>query len=405
MDNRRKICIVGGGFGGLFTALNLSGSASVTLLSRDEHFLFTPMLYEYLSGEVEAWQMAPAYKELLGDEIDFIRGVVTGIDLETCEVSTAGNPHPIEYDLLVLAVGSVTNYEGIEGAERFSLPFRRLEDADALRARLTEVLDGIAPDSAPEDARQMATVVVVGGDASGIELSTKLADMLHAAFHRRGIKGEPRVLIIEVSESVGSHLEDPLRSTVEEALSRAGVEVHTRAKVVEVYEGGLTIEHNGERKEINAAAVIWAGGVKANPLVEDIGLEKNDKGLLIVEDSLRVRGRENVFAIGDIAHYPNAAKGLGGTAQLAYQEADLLAENLLALMEGSPTHTRHFDELGEALSLGTESGAVEVRGHVLSGLVGRETRFAMYAARLPTWGQRLSVAPRWFFGASEPRPL
>lgn len=405
MKNKQRICIVGGGFGGLFAALNLAGAGHVTLISREDHFTFTPMLYEYLSGEVEAWQIAPHYEELLGDEIAFVRGEVTEIDFGAREVIIAAQEHRVRYDILIIAVGSVTNFEDVEGAEPYALPFRQLKHADALRERLTEALDRVPPDSAPEDAREALTVAVVGGDASGIELSTKIADLLRSAFERRGLQGEPRVILVEESEQVGRGMSDDLRATVERALRKSRVEVQTQTKVVRVTAKGLQIEHNKKSQEIGTAAVVWAGGVKVNPLVEKLGLEREEKGLLAVEQTLQVRGHKNVFALGDIAHYTNADKELGGTAQLAYQEAELVADNVRALLDGKPLKTRRFEELGEAMSLGTESAAVEADGHVVAGALGRKARFAMYAARLPTWRQRLQVAPRWILGGHDPRPL
>jgi demethylphylloquinone reductase len=405
VENKRRICIIGGGFGGLFTALNLADAGRVTLISREDHFLFTPMLYEYLSGEVEAWQIAPRYEELIGDETKFLRGEVTGIDFGEHEIAIAAQKGRVGYDILIIAVGSVTNYESVEGAEQYALPFRQLRHADDLRRRLTKALDHVPPDSAPKDVREALAAAVVGGDASGIELSTKIADLLRAAFERRGLRGEPRVIIVEESEQIGRGMSDDLRTSVEEALDKSRVEVQTQTKVVRVTAKGLQIEHDKKSREIGTAAVVWAGGVKVNPLVEKLGLEREEKGLLAVEQTLQVRGHENVFALGDIAHYANADQGMGGTAQLAYQEAGLVAANVRALLEGQPLKTKHFEELGEAMSLGTQSAAVEVDGHVVDGALGREARFAMYAARLPTWHQRFRVAPRWILGGSDPRPL
>src|SRR5215212_3744711 len=112
-----RILIVGGGFGGLFTALDLVGAGEVTMVSTEDHFLFTPMLYEYLSGEVEAWHIAPHYKELIDDRVRMIRGEVEGIDLGKREATLKGRESKLAYDVLVIALGGITNYWNIEGAE------------------------------------------------------------------------------------------------------------------------------------------------------------------------------------------------------------------------------------------------------------------------------------------------
>src|SRR5207253_3243587 len=159
------------------------------------------MLYEYLSGEVEAWHIAPDCRELLDERIRFIRGVVTKIDLDSRAVTLTDPAEPLSYDALVVAPGAVTNYAGVEGAEQFSLPFRTLNDANCLRRRMTEALDRVQPDAAPQDTRGALTFAVVGGGASGVELSTKMADLLRDAVKRRALRGEPRVIIVEMTRS------------------------------------------------------------------------------------------------------------------------------------------------------------------------------------------------------------
>ncbi len=132
--SRKRVLVLGGGFGGLFTALSLGGSADVTLVTDEDHFIFTPMLYEYLSGEVEEWHIAPPYTELLDDNVNLVTGQVTRIDLDSQTVSVESRSDPLTYDVLVLALGGVTNFAGVEGAEQYSHPFRKIQDADRLRA-------------------------------------------------------------------------------------------------------------------------------------------------------------------------------------------------------------------------------------------------------------------------------
>src|SRR6187549_3935517 len=119
---KKRIVIVGGGFGGLFTALDLAGAGDVTLISDEDHFLFAPMLYEYLSGEVEEWHIAPRYKELLDEGVNLVQDKVADIDLQNRLVSFEADREPLTYDVLVLAVGGVTNYAGVVGAAEFSIP-------------------------------------------------------------------------------------------------------------------------------------------------------------------------------------------------------------------------------------------------------------------------------------------
>jgi NADH dehydrogenase len=400
-----RILIIGGGFGGLFTALDLAGAGEVTLVSPEDHFLFTPMLYEYLSGEVEAWHIAPQYKELIDDRVRMIRGEVTEIDFGSREATLKGSESTLAYDVLVIAPGGITNYWNIEGAEEFAFPFRKLAHADALRRRMVEALDRVPPDLPPQDARRALTFAVVGAGASGVELSTKMSDLLRDAFERRALHGEPRVMVIEMSDQVVPGMGDEIRALVEDALKKARVEIHTRTRVQRVTKDGFTIEHNGEETDVEAAGVVWSAGVRVNPLIEKLEIEKDGRGLILVEPTLQVRGHKNVFALGDIAYYKDATPTLAGTAQLANQEATLLASNIKALLDGRRLHARHFEELGEALSLGTENAAVLAGGKAFGGPLARQARFALYTARLPTWHHRLKVGASWFFEGTSPRPL
>lgn len=400
-----RIIIVGGGFGGLFTALSLEGDGQVTLISDEDHFLFAPMLYEYLSGEVEEWHIAPKYSELLDDRVNLIQGATQHIDLASRQVSVQGHGKPFEYDVLVLAVGGTTNYRSVEGAEQFCLPFRKLRDADELRRRMVAALDRVPPDLPPQDARRALTFAIVGGGASGVELSTKMADLLRDAFKRRALAGDPRVLVIEMTDRVVPGMGEQIRKVVDEALLALHVEVHTLTRVVRVGERSITVEHNSAQTEIETAAVVWVGGVKVSPLVEQLDVPKTKNNLIQVAHTLQVPPHENVFALGDIAFYDDASPTLGGTAQLAYQQAGLAAQNVRALLKSAKLQTKHFEELGEAMSLGTERAAVLTAGKAFGGPLARQARFALYTGRMPTWHHRLRVGASWFFGGTEPRPL
>jgi NADH dehydrogenase len=404
-NSKARILIIGGGFGGLFTALGVQDAGEVTLVSDEDHYLHTPMLYEYLSGEVEAWHIAPQYKDLLTEKINFLRGKVTDINLEAREVSIAGRETRLPYDVLVLAVGGVTNYWKIEGAESYSMPFRKLAHADALRQRMIDALDRVAPDQPPQDVRRQLTFAVVGGGASGVELATKMADLLADAFERRALPGEPRVLVMEMGKQLVPGMGQEIRSLVEDALKESRVEVHTQTRVLRVTPTGLTFEHAGEQTDLEAAAVVWTAGVRVNPLIEKLDLEKDRRGYLVIRPTLQTQTHDNVFALGDIANYTDADAPLAGTAQLAFQESALAADNVRAFLEGRELETRHFAEIGEALSLGTDNAAVMAEGRTFSGALARQARFALYTTRLPTWHHRMKVGASWFFGGKTPRPL
>jgi NADH dehydrogenase len=402
---KKRIVILGGGFGGLFTALDLSGAADVTLVCDEDHFVFTPMLYEYFSGEVEAWHIGPTYKELVDEGgVQIVVDKATAVDLEAQTV-TLTKHDPLGYEILVLAVGGVTNYAGVEGAEEFSLPFRKIEHADALRQRMVAALDRIPPETPPQDVRRELTFALVGAGASGCELSTKMADLLVDSFKRRALHGEPRVMLLEMGDKVVPGMGQQIREIVEEALLESHVEVHTLTRVVNVTSDSVTFEHDGQNDQVKTAGVVWLGGVRMNPLIEQLDADKNNRGLLTIKPTLQLTQHDNVFALGDIAFYPDADPTLHGTAQLAFQQASLVARNVKCLLDGKELQTKYFEELGEAISLGTERAAVLTGGKAFGGALARQARFALYTSRLPTWHHRLRVGASWFFGGTTPRPL
>jgi len=401
----KKVLIIGGGFGGLFTALSLAGDAEVTLVSETDHFCFRPLLYEYLSGEVEAWHIAPDYRELIDEKINFVRGTAEVIDFEAQAVKVSTRHESFNYEALVLAVGGVTNYWGVAGAEEFALPFRDISDADNLRNQMVRALDEIAPNLAPQDVRDEQTFAIVGGGASGVELATKMSDLLTDAFQRRGLKGAPHILLFEMGEKLVPGMGEDIREYVEKTLLESHIDVNLQTKVLEVKPHSIVSEHNGKQTEIKTVSTVWTAGVKVNPLIEKLDLPKSENGLILVEPTMQVKDFENVFALGDIAKVENVASQLPGTAQLAFQESDLAAGNIRAFLSGKELKTKHFEELGEAVSLGTHNAAVLVGGNVVGGILAREARFALYTSRLPTWHHRLKVGASWFFGGTAPKPL
>jgi len=401
---KQRILILGGGFGGTFTALDLS-DADVTLVTDEDHFLFTPMLYEYLSGEVEEWHIAPKYKELLDDSVKLVRGAVTHVDLDSQSVTIDNQPEPLPYDVLVLAIGGITNYAGVPGAKEHAIPFRKIRHADQLRRTMVQSLDRVPPDLPPQDVKEALTFVIVGAGASGVELSTKMSDLLRDAFKRRDIPGEPRVVVVEMGDKVVPGMGEPIREFVERALLEARVEIHTLTRVVNVSANAVTLEHGGRHEQLRTAGVVWVGGVRVNPVLDELNVAKTRNGLLKVRPTLQLLEHENIFALGDIAYYESAAPTLAGTAQLAFQQATLAARNIKAFLSGRELHSKHFEELGEAVSLGTEKAAVLTAGKVVGGALARQARFALYTTRLAKWHPRLRVGASWFFEGTSPRPL
>jgi demethylphylloquinone reductase len=405
MKDSPKIVIVGGGFGGLFTALSLE-NYDFTLVTAQDHFLFTPLLFEYLSGEVEAWHIAPRYRELFEPgSARLINSFVNEIDVERQHVLCADGLL-LNYDILVLAPGCVTNYWNVPGASEHAMPFRTLAHADALRQRMMDCVEGVAASNASTSRNSdNATFVIVGAGASGVELSTKISDLLKNSFQERKLLGAPRIILLEQGPKILPEMDEKIRGFAQEAVAKAAIEVITEAKALEVSPSGMIFEHKGRKIKVDAAAVIWTAGVKVSPLIERLNLEKAGKNLLVVDRTLRIRHHERIFALGDVALFPNVNPKLAGTAQLAYQQARLVASNIERLLDGKPLTTTAFKELGKALGLGTRSAAVSTGNIAFQGALARDGRFLLYTSRLPTWHHRLRVGADWFVHPPRPRQL
>jgi NADH dehydrogenase len=242
-----------------------------------------------------------------------------------------------------------------------------------------------------------------GGGASPV--ATKMADLLRDAVKRRALHGEPRVVVVEMADRLVPGMGEEIRKFVEDALEEIRVEVHTGTRVVKVSAESITLEHNQRQTEMTTAGVVWVAGVRPSPLLENLKVERDRRGLIPVEPTLQLRERPEVFALGDIAFYPDVVPTLAGTAQLAFQQSHLCAQNVRAFIEGRELKSKHFEELGEVVSLGTEHAAILTGGKVIGGPLARQARFAMYTARLPTWHHRLRVGASWFFEGTTFRPL
>src|SRR4029453_6474580 len=165
---------------------------------------------------------------------------------------------------------------------------------DRLRARMVEALDHVPPDLPPQDVKRAVTFAVVGGGASGVELSTKMSDLLRDAFQRRALHGEPRVLVLEMGDRVVPGMGEPIREFVEQALLDAHVELHTLTRVVKVTETSVVTEHQGKQETMNVAGVVWVGGVRVNPVLDQLPVAKHGRGLLKIPKTLKMLYQENI---------------------------------------------------------------------------------------------------------------
>ncbi len=368
MTPSNRTVILGGGFTGLFAALYLSRrryGEQIVLVDRDERFSFKPLLYELLSGELDAFQVWPRFEELLrGSRIIFIQDSIKSVDLKGRRVEL-GSGLAYSYKHLVLALGGGAGKPPVEGADRHAFAFRGGEDVLALRQHLRNCLQQASQSEDPKRQQQLLTAVVVGGGPTGVELAATLADWLPEQYHRLGGSGTARVVVLQRGDRLlPQDMSLQLRTTAEAALTRRAtpVEVVLGAGVSAIGPEGVTFTHGGNSETTPSATVIWTGGGAANLLVSPLkgmlphGGDQN--GRLSVTQTLQLQDFPEVFAAGDLATDPDHP--LPATAQAAYQQGEAIARNLLMIEAGRPPTAMPVRLLGTMAKLGLGEAAVEV---------------------------------------------
>ncbi|MEN9276743.1 MAG: NAD(P)/FAD-dependent oxidoreductase [Gloeomargarita sp. GMQP_bins_5] len=378
-----RIVIVGGGFGGLYTALNLcqfpwtdGTRPEIVLLSNERHFLFSPLLYEVVTGEMQSWEVAPPYEELLADTpVRFHQVQVQGVDLLQRRVEANGQS--ITGDYLVLAVGAESRKPPIPGLQEHALEFRTLADAERLRERLRLLLrqEGVV------------RVVVVGAGPSGIELACKLADLL-------GPRG--RVRLVERGQEILKTFSPFAREAAQAALERRGIWLNLATTVTAMTEESITLNYKDQLDVLPVDLVVWTAGVTTPGWIADLPTLHDDQGRLVVRPTLQLPDYPQVLALGDIAAcVDEQGQAVPRTAQAAFQQADYAAWNLWALVTGRSLLPFRYFHLGEMLTLGVEDAALSGLGLQLRGPLAYIARRLVYLWRLPTLKHRLQVGWQW----------
>ncbi len=394
-----KICILGGGFGGLYTALRLSqlpwddgAKPDITLVDQNDRFVFLPMLYELLSQELESWEIAPPFEELLANTgVRFIQGKAASLDLEAQEVRLEDGP-TLTYDRIVLAVGGETRLDIVPGAEAHAIPFRTLDDAYRVESRLRQLEQELA-----NGQRDRVRVAIAGGGYSGVELACKLAERL-------GSQG--RVRIIEMTDQILRNSPEFNRESARQALEKQGVwlDLETRIEAIrassEEESASSSLEMDLKYKEqldsIPVDLLLWAVGNSVVPLVQDLALPKNERQQIRVENTLQVEGHAQIFALGDLASGLDAdGNTVPPTAQAAFQQADYAGWNVWASLNQRPLLPFRYQNLGEMMSLGSDAATLTGLGITLNGPLAHVARRMIYLYRMPTLDHQLRVGFNW----------
>ncbi len=380
-----RICILGGGFGGLHTALRLSQlpwestqKPEIVLVDQSDRFLFSPLLYELLTGELQTWEIAPPFEELLQNTgVRFCQSIVSEIDIDQQRVHLQ-NSQEIPYDRLILALGGETPLDLVSGASSHAYPFRSVADAYNLEERL-RVLE--------ESPADKIRVAIVGGGYSGVELACKLADRL-------GERG--RFRLVELSDQILRTSPEFNREAATKALDARGVFIDLETKVESITQDSISLDYKNQVDTIPVDLVIWTVGTRVSPVVKNLPLKQNQRGQITTTSTLQVIDHPEIFALGDLADsHDIEGQQVPATAQAAFQQADYTAWNIWATLSDRPLLPFRYQQLGEMMTLGIDNATLTGLGVKLDGSLAAIARRLAYLYRMPTLDHQLKVGFNW----------
>jgi demethylphylloquinone reductase len=397
-ESSPSIVILGGGFGGLHTALRLSqfpwaddARPKITLVDQNSQFLFSPLLYELVTDELDAWEIAPAFTDLLANtSIQFKQGAVSAIDIAQQQVALRSG-ETLGYDCLVIALGGETPLDIVPGAAEYALPFRTLADAYRLKdkLRLLEASD-----------KDTIRIAVVGAGPSGVELTCKLADRL-------GDRG--RIRLIDRNDRLLKQSTQFNQTAAQKALDRRGVWVDLDTNIEQINEGDLVLLYKDQKDSIPVDLVLWTVGTAIAQPIQDLPVPHAADGRIQIETTLQVKAHPTLFALGDLAEGLDAnGQVVPATAQSALQQADNVAWNVWASLSGRSLLPFRYTALGEMLTLGIDAAALSGLGLTLDGPFAYLARRLVYLYRMPTLEHQLKVGLNWvmkpLLEALQPKP-
>src|SRR5262245_61252710 len=396
-----RIVILGGGFGGVYTARHLERlfrrdrGVEVVLVSRDNYFLMTPLLFDVCTGTLGLHNCSAPIRSVLRST-RVVEATVTGVDVNrrVVSVEAGGERQEIGYDHLVLALGAVTNQRSSPGSET-ALTFKTLADAAVLRNHVLEQLERADAETDPQRKRQRLTFAVIGGGLVGVELFGELT-----AFVRKILRLYPRVredelrfVLLEHGARLMPEVDPELAAYAAALLrSRPGVEVRTATGVTRVEPGRVVLGDTA----IEAETIVLAAGILPNPLVATLPLTRDWRGRLVVEATMRSPDRPEVWALGDCAAVPDRhGNPYPCLAQHAIRQAKVLARNIAAVLAGRQPEPFVYDTLGIMASLGAGKGLGTFLKLRLRGLCAWWARRAYYLLTMPGWGRRFRILTDW----------
>jgi NADH dehydrogenase len=405
IEKRKQILILGGGFGGVYAALELQKKLArdpdiqITLVNRENFFLFTPMLHEVAASDLDITHIVNPVRKLL-KRIEFFDGDVLSIDLPTNRVIVThgtGEPHPheLEYDHLILSLGSITNFFNLPGLEERALTMKSLGDAIHLRNRLIQHLEESDFECCPTSRTPLLTFVVAGGGFAGAETIASINDFLRQAvkFYPHLNERMLRVVLVHPGDFILPELGEKLGRYAQNKLAERGVEIRVNTRVT-AFTGDQVRLNDGTM--IRTQTLLWTAGTSPNPLLSGLPCEK-ERGRLLVNEYMEVKGWPGVWALGDCALVPDLTTGkyCPPTAQHALREGKTVARNVAAEIRGGAKKQFVFKTIGQLASIGRRTGVARVLGINFSGFAAWWLWRTVYLSKLPRLEKKLRVALDW----------
>lgn len=391
----QSVVIVGGGFAGLNCAQRLGGDErfTVTLIDKQNHHLFQPLLYQVAMAGLSPADIAVPIRRLLADHknISVLMGQVSRIDPNTKTVHF-DKDGTLDYDYLVLACGSTHSYFGNDHFQPLAPGLKTLSQATEIRRRVLAALEDAEKCADPALRKALLTFVVVGGGPTGVELAGALGEMTRHTLNKefRHIDpGQARILLIEGSDRILSSFHPSLSERAQRDLEQIGVQVWTESRVTDISAKGVSV---GE-EHIHAHTIVWAAGVQASPLGKESGLPVDRAGRVIVGADLSVEGHGEIFVVGDMAtikDYP-----LPGVAPTAIQQGDFVAKQIVQDAKGESRGNFAYIDRGQMATIGRSRAVMETGNFRLTGFMAWMAWVVVHIYQLVGFRNRVFVVAHW----------
>ena len=403
-EAKKRVLILGGGFGGLYAALRLEktlardGDVEITLVNKENFFLFTPMLHEVAASDLDLTNIVSPVRKLL-KRVAFFEGDVEAIDLDRRQVTVSHgieqHTHDLPYDALVVALGSVTNFYGLPGLAERALTMKSLGDATTLRNRLIQLMEEADTECCAAIRGPLMTFVVAGGGFAGVETIAGLHDFVEESLvcYPRIPPGAVRFVLVNSGDTILPELGEDLGRYAQEKLAGRGIEIVCNAKVTSQTAEGVTLSNQAF---IPSRTLVWTAGTTPNPILGMLPCGK-ERGRIVVDEHLEVQGYPGVFAVGDCALVPNRRRGghHPPTAQHALREGTVVAHNVVAALRGGPKRAFRFDGFGQLAAIGRRTGVARMFGMKFSGFFAWWLWRTIYLSKLPRLEKKVRVALDW----------